>query len=167
MGDDALFDEHEVHVGMDLGGREVEVSTEQVAAYIAGTGTVNVRLFSHGAVPSVDPSSTTTTSKRGAPCCASSAWRTSARTSNRLWVGMTTETSGGIGGDRIPYRLRLVPTLRVGTPPCRSAARNADVAVPRQRPETSKIVQANSFRRAAHARPPAERGSERCVPRSV
>jgi acyl dehydratase len=42
MADEGLFDEHEVHVGMDLGGREFAVSTEHVAAYVAGTGTVDI-----------------------------------------------------------------------------------------------------------------------------
>jgi acyl dehydratase len=36
------FDAHEVHVGMAVGGREFTVSTEDVAGYVAGTGTVDL-----------------------------------------------------------------------------------------------------------------------------
>jgi acyl dehydratase len=43
MNAEALFDAHEVRVGMDLGGREFVVSTEHVAAYVAGTGAVNIQ----------------------------------------------------------------------------------------------------------------------------
>jgi len=39
---DDYFDGREVHVGMDVGGREFVVSTEEVAAYVAGTGTVDI-----------------------------------------------------------------------------------------------------------------------------
>lgn len=36
------FDAHEVHVGMSVGGREFTVSPEDVATYVAGTGTVDL-----------------------------------------------------------------------------------------------------------------------------
>ncbi len=42
MATDDFFDGREVHVGMDVGGREFVVSTEHVAAYVAGTGTVDI-----------------------------------------------------------------------------------------------------------------------------
>ena len=42
MNADDFFDRHEVHVGMDVGGRQFGVSTEDVAAYIAGTGAVDI-----------------------------------------------------------------------------------------------------------------------------
>ena len=39
---DDYFDRHEVYVGMDVGGREIVVATEHVAAYVAGTATVDI-----------------------------------------------------------------------------------------------------------------------------
>lgn len=38
MGDNGLFRQGEVHVGQDLGGREVLVTREEIALYAAGTG---------------------------------------------------------------------------------------------------------------------------------
>jgi acyl dehydratase len=42
MAADDVFDSHEVYVGKHVGGRELTVSTEEVAAYVAGTGTVDI-----------------------------------------------------------------------------------------------------------------------------
>lgn len=42
MAADDFFDSREVYIGMDAGGREFAVSTDDVATYIAGTGTVDV-----------------------------------------------------------------------------------------------------------------------------
>src|SRR5579864_3406408 len=53
-----------------------------------------LRLRSHSAVPSVEPSSTTTTSNGGAPSWRTRADSTSVSAGSRLCVGTTTDTSG-------------------------------------------------------------------------